>query len=372
MPGVTDLAELLRSMEPIHVPGEFVFVSADHAPAGVTVHALVREPEGTSIVLERADAERLGLDHDFSAGWITLQVHSALEAVGLTAAVSAALTAHGISCNVIAGRFHDHLLVPTNRVEDALGALRSLSAAEREAHSEPPEFEGNLAGAVFWGADLRGARFRDVDLTDAEISHALLVGVDVDAVVDRVVINGVDVTAHVNAGDPWYPLRTMLRPIDPEGLRSGWAALETEWAETIADALARPGEQLHESVDGEFSFVQTLRHLVFAIDKWFTVAVLGDSFDPLGLPNTGSLDYPFPGLDLQAEPTVAEVLSVRTDRTNRLREYVTSVTAEDFERSIDVIENGPHPLLECLYTVLEEEFWHLRYARRDLARLPIG
>jgi hypothetical protein len=97
----------------------------------------------------------------------------------------------------------------------------------------PEEFEGDLVGAVFWGADLSGARFRDVNLTDATISHAWLVNVDIDALVDTVVINGVDVTAYVNERDPWYPLRAMLRPSDPEGMRATWVALEDEWAKTI-------------------------------------------------------------------------------------------------------------------------------------------
>jgi len=68
----------------------------------------------------------------------------------------------------------------------------------------PEEFEGDLAGAVFWGADLSGARFRDVNLTGARISHAWLVNVDIDALVEKVVINGVDVTTYVNERDPWY------------------------------------------------------------------------------------------------------------------------------------------------------------------------
>ena len=104
----------------------------------------------------------------------------------------------------------------------------------------PEEFEGDLAGAVFWGADLSGARFRDVNLTDVKISHAWLVNVDIDALVDKVVINGVDVTAYVNERDPWYPLRAMLRPSDPEGMRAAWAALEDEWAKTITRAHGSP------------------------------------------------------------------------------------------------------------------------------------
>src|SRR5947207_947543 len=88
----------------------------------------------------------------------------------------------------------------------------TLNSSDATGGTMPEEFGGDLAGAVFWGADLSGARFRDVNLTDAKISHAWLVNVDIDALVDTVVINGVDVTAYVNARDPWYPLRAMLRP----------------------------------------------------------------------------------------------------------------------------------------------------------------
>jgi len=231
----------------------------------------------------------------------------------------------------------------------------------------PAEFEGDLAGAVFWGADLSGARFRDVNLTDARISHAWLVNVEIDALVDSLVVNGVDVTAYVNERDPWYPLRTMLRPTDPEGMRAAWAALEAEWASTITRAQTLPEDALHESVNGEWSFVQTLRHLVFAMDKWFTAPILGGSFDPIGLPNSGSVDFPWPGLDYDLTPSFAEARAVRTDRADRFRDYLASVAASDFTRPIDVLENGTNPLQECIYTVFEEEFWHNRYAQRDLA-----
>ena len=233
----------------------------------------------------------------------------------------------------------------------------------------PEEFEGDLAGAVFWGADLSGARFRDVNLTGARISHAWLVNVDIDALVDTVVINGVDVTAYVNERDPWYPLRAMLRPVNPEGMRAAWTALEDEWANTIGRAQALPDEALHQSVNDEFSFVQTLRHLVFAMDKWFTAPILGGPFHPIGLPNSGSVAFPWPGLDYDLTPTVSDVLAVRADRATRVRDYLESVATTDFTRPVDVLENGTNPVQECIYTVFEEEFWHNRYAQRDLAQL---
>lgn len=233
----------------------------------------------------------------------------------------------------------------------------------------PQEFEGDLAGAVFWGADLSGARFRDVRLNNASISHAELINVDIDALVDKLVINGVDVTEYVNERDPWYPLRRMLRAPDPAGMRSAWAALEVEWARTIARANALSEDQRHESVNGEFSFAQTLRHLVFCMDKWFIAPILGGSFHPIGLPNRGSVDFPWPGLDYGLTPSVSEVLAVRADRAGRFRDYLASVTPTELTRPIDVLENGSVPLHECIYTVFEEEFWHNRYALRDLVEL---
>jgi hypothetical protein len=230
----------------------------------------------------------------------------------------------------------------------------------------PQEFEGDLAGAVFWGADLTGASFRDVDLTDARISHAWLIGVEVDALVDRLVINGVDVTAYVNERDAWYPVRAMIRPTDAAGALAAWDELERLWADAFATAEGLPDGAPDRSVNGEFSLVQTLRHLVFAMDKWCTVPVLGGSFHPIGLPNTGSLEFGFPGLELSSTPTYAEARAVRADRAAAFRTFLTTATPADLTRVVDVLENGPHAVLPCIHTVLEEEFWHLRYATRDL------
>ena len=90
----------------------------------------------------------------------------------------------------------------------------------------PEEFEGrDLSDAVFWGVDLSRATFRDVLLERVRFSHAMLIDVEIDGVVDRVVINGVDVTQYVNEGDQWYPLRGMLRPDNPADMRATWNAL---------------------------------------------------------------------------------------------------------------------------------------------------
>lgn len=234
---------------------------------------------------------------------------------------------------------------------------------------EPQEFEGDLAGAVFWGADLRGARFRDVDLTGARISHAWVVDVEIDALVERLVVNGVDVTDYVNEHDVWHPLRSMLRASDPPAVRETWAALEEAWTETIDQAKALPGDAVHASVGGEWSFVQTLRHLVFAIDKWCTVPILRGRFHPIGLPNSGSVDFPWPDVDRSAEPSFAEALEVHADRTERVRSYLAAMDDADFARPVEVLENGATEVREGLFTVFEEAFWHLRYARRDLGRL---
>ncbi len=120
-------------MNPVLKPGRFVFVGLDDLDlAAVELHATVREDEGMSAVILQDDADSHDFEYDFVAAWITLRVESALSAVGLTAAVGACLTAQAISCNVIAGLRHDHLLVPEERGYDAIIALSALSASAAE------------------------------------------------------------------------------------------------------------------------------------------------------------------------------------------------------------------------------------------------
>lgn len=131
-PAEKDLHTLLAALRPVTREGDYVYALwPDGKPLAGHIAAAVREAEGLTVVLPRTDADTLGLKYDFVAAWITLQVHSSLEAVGLTAAVSAALTEAKISCNVLAGFHHDHLLVPVADAERALEVLHELSAGSR-------------------------------------------------------------------------------------------------------------------------------------------------------------------------------------------------------------------------------------------------
>ncbi|WTP05476.1 ACT domain-containing protein [Microbispora hainanensis] len=131
MPGVTgetDLRMLLSGMRPRLNPGRYVFTTVDGGvPAGARPVVTVAEEEGLTLVLPQQEADAAGLAYEYVAGWITLRVHSALEAVGLTAAVARELAAAGLSCNVVAGFHHDHLFVPYERVADAVALLEDLA-----------------------------------------------------------------------------------------------------------------------------------------------------------------------------------------------------------------------------------------------------
>lgn len=146
MPPETDLAVLLATIRPARRPGRFVFVSLPPTePVPPAALATVVEDEGRSVVLPEEDAIARGLRPAFVGAWITLRVQSALDAVGLTAAVSGALAEHGISANVIAGHHHDHLLVPADRADEAVAVLDALSASaesttygSRQSNGGPP------------------------------------------------------------------------------------------------------------------------------------------------------------------------------------------------------------------------------------------
>lgn len=139
MAPISDLQVLLRSMEPVLNAGEYVFASLD-ASTGIDLRhcvAFVREPEGHSVVLEVAEARRQGIPAEDLFAWITLSVHSGLQAVGLTAAFSDALGNAGISCNVVAGTHHDHIFVPVAQAAKAMAELQALQNSANNVAGGP-------------------------------------------------------------------------------------------------------------------------------------------------------------------------------------------------------------------------------------------
>ncbi|NND45206.1 MAG: ACT domain-containing protein [Xanthomonadales bacterium] len=128
--GLTDLARLLAEMSPYIHDKIFVFTTlgdGQNSPlADLQPYATCREPEGLSLILEQAEADRQGLNYEGTFRMISLQVHSSLHAVGLTAAVSTALADRGIAANMVAGRYHDHVLVPAERAAEAMTILEDL------------------------------------------------------------------------------------------------------------------------------------------------------------------------------------------------------------------------------------------------------
>src|SRR5215203_2041282 len=184
-----------------------------------------------------------------------------------------------------------------------------------------------MTGRRFDREDLTGTRFRDLDMTGARFEHVTqsgtvmrgveLIDVDIDGRLANVTINGVDVVPLVQAElDRRFPERVTLRPRDPAGFREAWDIVERLWAGTVARARTLDPELLHESVDGEWSFIQTLRHLVFATDAWVNRVILGDPrpWDPLDLPFDQMPDQPGVPRDRDVRPPLDTVLRLRASR----------------------------------------------------------
>lgn len=232
------------------------------------------------------------------------------------------------------------------------------------------EFEDrDLSESVFWGVNLQNTTFRDANVSGSTFFHTLWNNVSIDGVVDGLVINGVDVTEYVNRNDRWYPLRTQLEPQTREELVTAWQTIDGDWAKVIAWAKTNP-EKVDVSVNGEWSLLDTFRHLLFAMDKWFSVPVMGESsFTECALPNTGSQGREWPGLELSAAPSFDQVLALRTEHSNRFAQHIRNLDIAGLPETVEVPENGTVPTLMCFHVVLEEEFEHLRYMIRDLSGL---
>lgn len=238
-------------------------------------------------------------------------------------------------------------------------------------------------GACFAGTDFTGANFRDCDLRQVKITDSWLVDVSLSGLVSNLVVNDVDVTAFVEGElDRRHPERVQLREMrTADDYRAMWDTIERLWAATVARAGRLPEPALHQRVDGEWSFVETLRHLVMATDRWAGYMILDKPtpYHPLGLPQPGfpPADAAALGIDLDVRPSLAEVLEARGTRVALVRGIVDGLTDDDLERVCPRLPAPGYPeearsVGLCLGVVMKEECEHRRYAVRDLAALEAG
>lgn len=235
-------------------------------------------------------------------------------------------------------------------------------------------------GASFTGADFTGAKFRDCDLRQVKVVDSWLVDVNMSGIIGNFVVNDVDVTAFVEAElDRRHPERVQLRQMrTAEDYRAMWDTIERLWSDTVARAERLPEPARHERVDGEWSFVETLRHLVFATDAWISRTILDElmPYHRLGLTHTSypPADAAALGVDLGARPSFTDVLEVRTGRMAVVRGIVDGLTDTELERPCQRAPAPGYPeearsVGRCLRVVMGEECEHRRYAVRDLAIL---
>jgi hypothetical protein len=239
----------------------------------------------------------------------------------------------------------------------------------------------DLSGSEFRAADLAGARFRNVDMSRVTMRGVELCDVDINGEIVNLTVNGVDVgpliEAELNRRDPD---RAKMRPADPAGFREAWDILGRLWDGTVTRARGLRPDLLHESVNGEWSFIETLRHLAFATDAWVRRAIRGDPapWDPLDLPWDEMADTPGVPRDRHARPSLDTVLELRRDRMSTVREFIGGLTDASLDGDTEPVE-GPgwprprsYPVRECLLVVLNEEWQHRLYAERDLDALEAG
>jgi hypothetical protein len=259
--------------------------------------------------------------------------------------------------------------------------------------------EQDLTGARFRRVSLRrstfndvyltDARLRDVDLTRADVRAALLaqtrmrgvelLDVRIDGELQNVIVNGVDIAPLVEAElDRRMPDRAKMRPDDSDGFREAWAIVERLWEGTVQRARSFPEAALHRSVDDEWSFIQTLRHLSFASAAWVGRMILGSPspWHPLDLPWDEAPGWEGIPWDREARPSLDEVLEVRRERQTMVRQVMQSLTDEQLDAVVTPVGPGwperAAPVRHCLHVVLNEEWEHRLYAERDLTLLTEG
>ena len=224
--------------------------------------------------------------------------------------------------------------------------------------------------------DFTDAEFRECDMTRARLIGVVLQDVVIDGLVSNLVVNGVEVASYVEAElDRRFPVRLLIRSADPADLGQAHRQLQAGWGRTVERIGEMPGGSEHQRVGGEWSAVQTLRHLVFVHDSWFRRCVLGltEPFTAMGL---GPPYVPDEELDRSARPSLEEVLAVRAEQAAGIEAWLAQVTPEQLARTAPVPEDDRWPpyakgrrVRQCLGTVLNEEQQHHGFCVRDLDKL---
>lgn len=239
------------------------------------------------------------------------------------------------------------------------------------------------ASTSFTDRDFRGARFTECDLSGVTMRAVDISGADIDApwLLDgesTLLVNGVDVAPYVEAQlNARFPGRDRRRAETIEGLREAWAAVEQAWQIAIERVATMPPTTPDISVDGEWSFAQTLRHLVMATDIWLrgTIQGIDQPYHPIGQPHAEyATDGHDPAVFDAATPSYATVLAVRAERVALVRDFIDNLTPDELD------ETRPNPwapeqektVRACLHTIVNEEWEHLRFALRDLDAIPAG
>ncbi len=228
--------------------------------------------------------------------------------------------------------------------------------------------------------ELDGLEIRDCEISDLKIVDCYGSRVYVGGEFERLVVNDIDVTAFVGAElDRRHPTRLLARnAVTPADHRSAWSAIEALWDAAFDRARALPEAVLHEQVDGEWSFVETQRHLLFATDAWLGNAVREEDspYHVWGFPSSGMPAEAIValGLTVDATPTFDEVLGARLTRMATMRLVVDELTDAELDRVCGRKPADPYPDQEyvvrrCLKVILKEEAEHHRYAVRDLDAL---
>ena len=226
--------------------------------------------------------------------------------------------------------------------------------------------------------DLTGAEFRECDLSRARLVGVVMQEAEIDGLVTKLVINGVEVMSYVEAElDRRHPVRLLIRSDHPADLREAWRQLRHDWATTTERVQSMPENSERHGVDGEWSMVETLRHLVFVHDSWFRRCVLGltEPFTAMGLGPPFVLDQEG-GLDPSAQPSLNEVLAVRNRQVSGIETWLVEVTPDQLAQTAPVPDDDRWPsyakgrtVRQCLGTVLGEEWAHHGFCKRDLDKL---